>query len=548
MNTADLFVRSLENEGVEYIFGVPGEENLAFLEAVRKSKIKFVVTHNEQSAGFMAATFGRLTGNPGVALSTVGPGATNFTTAVAYAELGGMPALFITGQKPIKSSKQGRFQIVDNVNVFKSITKFSRQIIDAAYVPAITREAFKIAKEERPGAVHIELPEDIAFEKVSSDLSPLEVHQTRRPVAEEKAIKMALSMIESAKKPFILIGAGANRKRTSKILTDFIEKTGIPFFTTQMGKGVIDERHRQYVGTAALSENDYIHCAIDYADLIINIGHDTIEKPPFIMRKNGQKVIHINFFPAPIDPIYFPNLEVVGDIADSISLISEKIAISPDWNFDYFFRIKKYLDQHIEALGEKKSFPNRPQQIVDAIREVLKDDDIVTLDNGMYKIWFARSYETRTPNSLLLDNALATMGAGLPSAIAAKILNPDKRIITVIGDGGFLMNMSELETAKRLGLDLTIIIVNDSGFGMIKWKQQSMKLPDFSLSFSNPDYVTLAKSFHVRAYRVEKNTELGKILEETGKIKGIKIIEVPVDYSDNYKVLVEELRRKTCRL
>ena len=289
MNTADLFVRSLENEGVEYIFGVPGEENLAFLEAVRKSKIKFVVTHNEQSAGFMAATFGRLTGNPGVALSTVGPGATNFTTAVAYAELGGMPALFITGQKPIKSSKQGRFQIVDNVNVFKSITKFSRQIIDAAYVPAITREAFKIAKEERPGAVHIELPEDIAFEKVSSDLSPLEVHQTRRPVAEEKAIKMALSMIESAKKPFILIGAGANRKRTSKILTDFIEKTGIPFFTTQMGKGVIDERHRQYVGTAALSENDYIHCAIDYADLIINIGHDTIEKPPFIMRKLFRK-------------------------------------------------------------------------------------------------------------------------------------------------------------------------------------------------------------------------------------------------------------------
>ena len=437
MNSAQLLVKCLESEGVKYIFGVPGEENLQLLQAIKNSSIKFVVTRHEQAAGFIAATIGRLTGIPGVCLSTLGPGATNLVTSAAYAQLGGMPALFITGQKPIKKSKQGNFQIINTVEMFRPITKLTKQIINGEMIPMIVREAFRVAKLERPGAVHLELPEDVA-EEIATGV-PMINHHTRRPVAEEKSIKKAVEMIEKAERPLVLIGAGANRKRTSRVLTDFIEKTGIPFFTTQMGKGVVTEKHLQYLGTAALSENDYIHCAINKSDLIINVGHDTIEKPPFIMDESDRReVIHINFFPAIVDQIYFPQHEVVGDIANTIRQIGNLISKKSDWDFSYFYKMQKYLNAHFQSITKRERFPYSPQQIVKVIRQNMAEEDIVTLDNGMYKIWFARNYHTLKQNTLLLDNALASMGAGLPSAMAAKIIFPEKKVIAICGDGAFL--------------------------------------------------------------------------------------------------------------
>lgn len=544
MKASDLFIKALENEGVEYIFGVPGEENLDLLESIRKSRIKLVVTRHEQAAGFMAATIGRLTGKPGVCLSTLGPGATNFITAAAYATLGGMPMLMITGQKPIKHSKQGKFQIIDTVQIMKPVTKFSKQIVYSENIPQLIRESFRISENERPGAVHLELPEDVAKEEVNEDIFP--VIKIRRPVAEDKAVRKAVEMIEAAKTPLLVLGTGANRKQTAKMLREFIEKTGIYFVNTQMGKGVIDERYPLYLGTAALSDNDYVHCAIDRADLIINVGHDTVEKPPFIMSKaKNQQVIHINFFPAEIDKIYYPQVEAIGDIANAIWQIKELIK-PPKYNFDYFIKIKELTEKAIKVDDSLKRFPLTPQHIVEEVRNAMPDDGIVALDNGMYKVWFARHYKAYQPNTLLLDNALATMGAGLPSAIAAKMVDPSKKVVAICGDGGFMMNSQELETAIRENLDLVVVILNDNGYGMIKWKQQSEGFENFGLEYNNPNFVDYAKSYGAKAVKVEKSEDFGKILEHSISDKGVTIVEVPIDYSENHKVLTEGLKTKIC--
>src|SRR3989338_2036422 len=547
MKAAELLVKVLENEGVEYIFGIPGEENLDLLEALRTSKIKFILESHEQGGGFMAATLGRLTGKPGVCLSTLGPGATNFVTAAAYATLGGMPMLMITGQKPIKSSKQGHFQIVSTCDIMAPVTKFTRQITNANQIPSQLREAFRIASEERPGAVHIELPEDIAAEEADTT-HVFSVQKVRRPVAEEKAVLQAVKMIQAAKHPLLLVGAGANRKLSSKILRDFVDSTGIPFFDTQMGKGVIDERHPLYLGSAALSQNDFLHCAIDKADLIINVGHDVVEKPPFIMHeKDSRRVIHINFYGAKVDSIYFPELEVVGDIANALWQIKGLLQ-KEKLHFDikYFLKIKHKIEAHIARDELKENFPSLPQRIVYDVRACLAEDAILTLDNGMYKLWFARNYKAYHPNTILLDNALATMGAGFPSAIAAKILNPEKKVVALCGDGGFMMNSQELETAVRLGLHLVVIILNDNGYGMIKWKQAGMGFKNFALEFGNPNFVKYAESYGAKGYRIKKTDDFAPLLKSCLNKKGVHVIEVPVDYRENLRVLTKELKEKSC--
>lgn len=543
MKASDLFVKCLENEGVKYVFGVPGEENLDLLESVRNSSIKLIVTRHEQSAGFMAATVGRLTGIPGVCLSTLGPGATNLVTAAAYAQLSGMPMCMITGQKPIHSSKQGHFQIIDAVGMMKSLTKFTRQLVEGDRIQAIIREAFKKAETERPGAVHIELPEDVAGEETSA--LPFKVEKVRRPDANEKAIIIATELIEKARSPLILVGAGANRKLVSKMLLRFIEKTDIPFFNTQMGKGVIPEDHLLFLGTAALSDRDYVHCAIERSDLVINVGHDVIEKPPFFMTADGPKVIHINFFPSEVDEVYYPQHEVVGDISNALWQLSEWVHVQSHWDFSYFARVKRYIDEKIAERSDADSFPLLPQRLVAEVRAVLGAKDVVALDNGMYKIWFARNYRALEPNTLLLDNALATMGAGLPCAMAAKMIFPERKVVAVCGDGGFMMNSQELETAVRLKLNLVVIIVNDGGYGMIKWKQQHMGFADFGLDFSNPDFVKYAECYGACGHRVTRAAELRPLLRECVSSNGVHLIEVPMDYSENIKVLTKELNEKT---
>lgn len=546
MKASDLLVKALENEQVEYIFGIPGEENLDFLDSLKSSSIQLILTRHEQGAGFMAATYGRLTGKPGVCLSTLGPGATNFVTPAAYAQLGGMPMMMITGQKPIKKSKQGQFQIVDIVHMMKPITKYTRQIVNANHIPSSVREAFRLAMEERPGAVHIELPEDIAAEEVDERI--FEVIHYNRPDADALAIQAAVKMIETAKMPLLLIGAGANRKLTQKALSYFIETTGIRFFSTQMGKGVVDERHPQFLGTAALSDHDFLHCAINRADLIVNVGHDIMEKPPFFMEDGGKKVIHVNFFPNQVDDVYFPQLNVVGDISTSVQRIAEGIEDNSHWDLSYFNKIKQEVDSHLSKYSLDNRFPALPQRVVKAIREQMPDDGIVTLDNGVYKIWFARNYPCHQPNTLLLDNALATMGAGLPSAIAAKLINPHKKVIAVCGDGGFMMNSQEMETAVRLNLNLVIIILNDSAYGMIKWKQEGLGFDNFGLDYNNPDFVKYAESYGASGYRPESCEDFCEILDNCLQAEGVHLIDLAVDYSLNHSILNEKLKQKTCIL
>ena len=536
MKASDLFIKALENEGVEYIFGVPGEENLDFLESLRTSKIQLILTRHEQGAGFMAATYGRLTGKPGVCISTLGPGATNFTTAAAYAQLGAMPMMMITGQKPIKKSKQGRFQIVDVVDLLRPITKFTKQVVHGNNIPSLVREAFRLAMEERPGAVHLELPEDIADEPDCIDRI-FKVVGHRRPDADTGSLQEAARMIEAAKKPLLLIGAGANRKRARAALTEFVNSTGIPFFNTQMGKGVIDERNEHFLGTAALSDHDFVHDAIRMADLIINIGHDVIEKPPFFMQEGGTEVIHVNFFPAEVDEVYFPQLNVVGDIATSVESLTELVQQKDNWDFTAYKEVKDHVEQRLSKYFEDTRFPILPQRVVNILRNTLDEDDIITLDNGVYKIWFARNYHCYQPNTLLLDNALATMGAGLPSGMVAKLINPEKKVVAVCGDGGFMMNSQELETAVRLGLNMVVVILNDNAYGMIKWKQEDMGFENYGLDYNNPDFVKYAESYGAIGHRPGSDAEFVKTLETALTTDGVHLIDLAVDYSLNHPIL-----------
>jgi acetolactate synthase I/II/III large subunit len=546
IKASDLFIRSLEAEGVEYIFGVPGEENLDFLNSMKNSSIKLVLTRHEQGAGFIAATYGRLTGKAGVCLATLGPGATNFVTPAAYAQLGGMPLVMITGQKPIKKSKQGKFQVLDIVEMMRPLTKFSKQIVNGNNIPSLVRESFRIAQTERPGAVHLELPEDIAEEQCNG--SPVNIGRERRPTADPKIIAEGVEMIRNAKMPLLLIGAAANRNRTRVQLTRFIEKTGIYFFDTQMGKGVVDERNPKFIGTAALSQHDYLHCAIDRADLIINVGHDVIEKPPFLMEAGGTKVIHINNMSSNVDEVYFPQLDIIGDIANTIKKITDTMENSPQWDFSYFQRVTEEVSKNVKNKENDSSFPIIPQYLVSQIRAAMPDDGILALDNGIYKIWFARNYKAHEPNTLLLDNALATMGAGLPSAMGAKIVHPDRKVMAVCGDGGFMMNSQEMETAVRLGLNMTVLVIRDNAYGMIKWKQAGKGFDNFGLDYGNPDFVKYAESYGAQGHRVESSAQLSELLDKCLNTPGVHLLEVPIDYSENEKVLIEELKSATCIL
>ena len=541
MKAADLFVQALEAEGVEYIFGIPGEENLDLLESLRHSSIKLVLTRHEQGAGFMAATYGRLTGKVGVCLSTLGPGATNLVTPAAYAQLGAMPMLMITGQKPIKTSKQGRFQVVDVVDMMRPITKYTTQIVSGERIPSVIREAFRLAAEERPGAAHIEIPEDIARESPTAPL--LKQSQSRRPVAEEKAVERAKTMIEQASAPLLLIGAGANRKLTAKMLRRFVDHTGIPFVTTQMGKGVLNESDPLFVGNTALSDGDFVHKAIERADLIINVGHDVVEKPPFFMHQNDKQVIHINFEPAAVDPVYFPQLEVVGDIADSVWQINERVTPQEHWKQGLYKDVHDAYVEHRQESDSDDRFPVLPERLVSEVRAVMPEHGVVALDNGIYKIWFARNYPAYVPNTLLLDNALASMGAGLPSAMAAKLVNPDEPVMAVCGDGGFMMNSQEIETAVRLKLDLVVLILRDDAYGMIKWKQAHMEFDNFGLDYGNPDFVTYAQSYGAKGHRVTATEELAPLMRRCIVEPGVHIIDCPVDYSLNDRKLNQDIRR-----
>jgi len=455
-----------------------------------------------------------------------------------------MPMMMITGQKPIKKSKQGRFQILDVVSMMQPITKYAHQMASSDNIPSRVREAFRVAEEEKPGAAHIELPEDIADEY--TDSRPIARSTVRRPTADGKSIAQAVEAMQKARRPVLVIGAGANRKMTSKMLGEFVEKTGIPFLTTQLGKGVIDERHPRFLGCAALSSGDFVHRAIEDADCIVNIGHDVIEKPPFFMHNDGTRddrvVIHVSTKTAEVDPVYFPHIEVIGDIANAVWQIKEAITPADKWNRQAKLGHSKAESAQTDQLAADERFPIFPPHLVRQVREALPDDAIVCLDNGVYKLWFARGYCASKPNTVLLDNALASMGAGLPSAMASAMVYPGRKIFAVCGDGGFMMNSQEMETAVRLGLNLTVLILNDNAYGMIRWKQANMGFADFGLTYGNPDFVKYAESYGANGYRVESAAHLAELLAHCRDAPGVHVIDCPVDYSENDHILNTEIK------
>ncbi|MCT2184561.1 acetolactate synthase large subunit [Brevibacterium casei] len=538
VKASDVMVRALENEGVERIFGIPGEENLDFLDSLRRSSIQLVITRHEQAAAFMAATYGRLTGRPGVCLTTLGPGALNLATGAAYAQLGGMPMVMITGQKGILSAEQARFQIVNTVAAMGPLTKSTHQIMSPRMIPTMVREAFRVAVDERPGPVHLELPEDVAGSLVAHyDLIP--PHPIQRPTPSNDSLVAAAEVIRNAKRPLLMLGADASRADCSWPLAEFVPRVGIPYVTTQMGKGTVSGSTGLYMGTAALTERDYVHDAIEQADVIVTIGHDTTEKPPFTMSEHGPTVVHLGFRAAVVEQVYFPQYEAVGDLGPTLMRLGDMLEGQVP-NAGALLPMREEILEKIEEGSLEERFT--PQRIVHEVRRVMPVDGILALDNGMYKIWFARNYRTTRANTVLLDNALATMGAGLPSAIGAKLTHPECRVMAICGDGGFMMNSQEMETAVRLGLDLVVLILEDNAYGMIRWKQAVDGLPDYGMTFGNPDFVAYAESYGAKGRRVEDIDDLHDAFEDAFTEGGVQVIVSPIDYTENVRVLIEELR------
>ena len=542
MKTSDLFIKILEKKWVDTIYWVPWEENLDLLDSIWKSKkIKLILTRNEQTAVFMAATYGRFTWRPAVALATLWPWATNMMTAVAYAQLWWMPVIVVTWQKPQNKSKQWQFQIVDIVSMMKPITKYSTSIVSWARVPYILENAFKIAEEEKPWAVALELPEDIAWEEVSDEFSiiDLKTEKQRRPVIDSKWIKNLISEIEKSKSPILLIWAWANRKRITRYLTEFIEKYNMPFFTSQMWKWVVDERAEQFIWTAALTSWDYIHDCLKKSDLIISIWYDVVEKPTEILGINWKKLININFFSSNYDYVYSPYLDVIWDIANIFwHLCNEKIE-SKNWDFSKIYEINKQNKKKIEEnISLEKDFPfMMPRKLCSDLRETLAENDILALDNWLYKVWIARNYPAYKPNTVLLDNALATMWAWYASAIEAKRLNPEKKVVCITWDGWLVMNLGDIETAVRLKLDLVIVVLNNKSYWMIKRKQAWAWFDNYWLDFWDIDFVKLAHSFWANGYKVEKKQDFKAILKSAMKTKWLNIIDLNFDYPKDWKIL-----------
>ncbi|HII02560.1 TPA: acetolactate synthase large subunit [Methanosarcinaceae archaeon] len=544
MKASDLFVAQLEEEGVEYIFGLPGEENLDLLESLRNSKIKIVIIRHEQAAAFMAAAYGRLTGKAGVCFSTLGPGATNLVTGVAQAQLIGAPFISISGQKALTDNWQARFQLVDVVRMMEPLCKKAVSINDPGMIPTVIRNAFKHAEAERPGAVHIELPEDVAEDETDakvqkrSDIMP--------PAPSPAIVVKAVSMIREAKNPLIIVSSGANRKAVTEELECFANKTGIYLVHTQMGKGVVPDDCPCSLFATGIHTHDYVNCGIDEADLIITVGYDIVEYPPYLWNKNlDKKIINIDFVESVPDRYFNPDLEVIGDIAFSVREIAAKIPEKRD--FPIFAATRAFIEGKINApVG--KSYPPLPHSVVRSVREVLGRKDIISLDNGIYKLWFSRLYKTYAPNTVLLDNALATMGAGLPAGIAAKLLHPERRVLAICGDGGFMMNCQELETAIRYGIPVVVLILNDNAFGFIKWKQKKMHFEDFALDCGNPDFARFAESFGAAGFRVEEGDDLAEVLEKAFALNKVVVVECPIDYSVNYETFSIELGNLVCEL
>jgi acetolactate synthase-1/2/3 large subunit len=534
LNTAELLVKCLENEGVEYIFGLPGEENLDVLEALKNSSIKFITTRHEQGAAFMADVYGRLTGKAGVCLSTLGPGATNLMTGVADANLDGAPLVAITGQVGTDRMHIESHQYLDLVAMFAPVTKWNKQIVRPGITPEVVRRAFKTAQSEKPGAVHIDLPENIAA--MAADGSPLPLDSQEKVYASYRTLNMAAAVISKAKNPLILAGNGAIRANASEALTEFATALNIPVANTFMGKGVIPYTHPLALWAVGLQQRDLISCAFDRSDLIIAVGYDLIEYSPKKWNPDGKlPIIHIGMTPAEIDSSYAPVVEVVGDITDSLIDILKR-ADRQNKPTPVTAGLKTEIRADYETYANDTGFPIKPQKLIYDLRQVMGPEDIAICDVGAHKMWMARHYHSDCPNTCIISNGFAAMGIAIPGAIAAKLVYPDKRIVAVTGDGGFMMNCQELETALRVGTPFVTLIFNDGGYGLIEWKQLNYFGTSSFIKFGNPDFVKFAESMGLKGYRVESTQDLIPTLEDAFRQEVPTVIDVPVDYGENLRL------------
>lgn len=533
MNTAELLVHCLENEGVEYVFGLPGEENLHVLQALRQSSIQFITTRHEQGAAFMADVYGRLTGKAGVCLSTLGPGATNLMTGVADANLDRAPLVAITGQVGTDRMHIESHQYLDLVAMFNPVTKWNTQIVRPSNTPEIVRKAFKLAQVEKPGAVHIDLPENIAAMPVVG--RPLRTDGRERVYASFQSIERASTAISNAKNPLILVGNGAIRARASEALTEFATRLNIPVANTFMGKGVIPYTHPLALWAVGLQQRDHISCGFDNTDLVICVGYDLIEYSPKRWNPDGATpIIHIDATPAEVDSSYIPLAEVVGDIADSLQEILNRSDRTgkPD---PYALELRAEIRADYEEYATDDGFPIKPQKLIYDLRQVMGPEDIVISDVGAHKMWMARHYHCDRPNTCIISNGFAAMGIAIPGAIAAKLVAPQRKVVAVTGDGGFMMNSQELETALRIGTPFVTIIFNDGGYGLIEWKQLNQFGESAFIRFGNPDFVKFAESMGLKGYRVEAATDLIPTLKTALAQDVPAVIDCPVDYRENLR-------------
>jgi acetolactate synthase I/II/III large subunit len=544
MKAAELLVQCLEHEGVRYVFGIPGEETLDLMDALVDSTITFISTRHEQGAAFMADAYGRLTGTAGVCLATLGPGATNLVTGIADANLDHAPVVAITGQAGRERIHKESHQYIDIVENFRSITKWNVRVEVGAVVPEVVRKAFKIAQAEKPGACHLELPEDVAGEQVTG--IPLLAARPRRPSPDRPSLHAAARLIDGASFPLILAGNGVIRGMAAQALQRLSERVGIPVVNTFMAKGCVPADFDLSLMTIGLHARDYVACGIERADLIMAVGYDPVEYAPKFWNPDGsRRIIHIDFTPAEVDSHYQPMVEVVADVREALDLLADEVRSSKDTTAAKTLR--RWIETELQAEGGDDGFPLKPQRILRDIRAVLGRNDILVSDVGAHKLWVARLFPAYAPNTVLISNGYAAMGFALPAAIAAKLVYPERQILAVSGDGGFLMNCQELETAVRLGLSLVIVILRDDSFGVVRWKQLTRFGRESGVRFWNPDLVRFAESFGAKGYRVEEPGALRPILEEACRQHGVSIVDVPVDYAENFK-LAEKMGRIVCPL
>ncbi len=536
-NAAEVMVQALENERVKYIFGIPGEENIDFLEAVSQSKIQFVLTRHEQGAGFMADVYGRLTGRAGVCLATLGPGATNLFTPVADANLDRAPLVAITGQAGTSQMHKESHQYIDIVSMFRSITKWNTRISSPDIVAEAVRKAFKLAEAEKPGATHLELPEDIA-ELAVENPEYLEVRKVRRPTPDPKAVARAVDLLNKSKKPLILAGNGTVRKRATKQLRELLDKTKIGICNTFMGKGAAGHEYEYNLFTIGLQARDHVAFAFQEADLIIAIGYDIVEYSPRFWNPDGKKkIIHIDFNEAEVDYWYNPEVELVGDIAAAIWCLNEFIGNDfPQGRGEFVMKHRKNILADIHEFDNSEHFPFKPQKIIHDVRAVMGENDILISDVGAHKLWVARSYIAYEPNTCLISNGFASMGIALPGGIAAKLVYPDRKIMTISGDGGFLMNVQELETAVRLKTPTVNMVWSDGTLGLIEWKQQNKFGRAYGTRFENPDWVKMAESFGAIGIKVSKGDYLKEVFRKAFSYDKPVVIDCPVDYTENIRL------------